>query len=225
MKVTWLGQAGLLFETGDTTIMVDPYLSDSVESIEPHNKRKVPVDKRFFRIQPDIIILTHNHLDHTDPDTLRNYLREDSRVCVLASYNAWQAVRKQFGGFENNYVMFNRKTRWTEHGVELEAVYAEHSDDYAIGVLLRAEGKVYYITGDTLYNEKIFADLPEKIDYVFLPINGRGNNMNMTDAVRFCERIEAVAIPVHCGLFDTLDMNTFTYHKKIVPEFYKEIPL
>lgn len=31
MKITWLGQAGLLFETGETTILVDPYLSNSVE--------------------------------------------------------------------------------------------------------------------------------------------------------------------------------------------------
>ena len=30
MKVTFLGQAGLLFETEKQTIMIDPYLSDSV---------------------------------------------------------------------------------------------------------------------------------------------------------------------------------------------------
>ena len=30
MKVTWLGQAGLLIETNGTKIMIDPYLSDSV---------------------------------------------------------------------------------------------------------------------------------------------------------------------------------------------------
>ena len=30
MKITWLGQAGLLFEIEDKTIVIDPYLSDSV---------------------------------------------------------------------------------------------------------------------------------------------------------------------------------------------------
>ncbi len=224
MKITWLGQAGLLFETGNVKIIIDPYLSDSVEKIEPHNKRRVPVDAKFLEIKPDIIVLTHNHLDHTDPDTLRYYLGEESETCVLASYNAWQTARK-FGGLKNNYVMFNRGTVWTEKGIKFEAVNAEHSDDYAIGVIIYAEGKTYYITGDTLYNKKIFDDLPENIDYVFVPANGRGNNMNMCEASDFCRRTGGKAIPIHCGLFDEIDMNCFEYQNKVIPEFYKEITL
>ena len=224
MKVTWIGQAGLLFETGDTKIIIDPYLSDSVAKIEPHNKRRVEVNPRFLEIEPDIIVLTHNHLDHTDPDTLKHYIGENSKTSVLASYNAWQTVRK-FGGLKNNYIMFNRGTVWTEKGIKFEAVYAEHSDEYAIGVIIYAENKTYYITGDTLYNKKIFDDLPSEIDYVFLPVNGRGNNMNMYDAYMFCTKIGARAVPLHCGLFDDIDMNNFEYKNKVVPKFYEEIKL
>lgn len=225
MKITWLGQAGLLFETNGKTILIDPYLSDSVAQIEPHNKRRVPIEEKFLKLQPDYIILTHNHLDHTDPETLKHYLSADSKVCVLASYNAWQNVRKLFGGLQNNYVMFNRGTRWTEGELQFEAVYAEHSDEAAIGVIIREEGKVYYITGDTLYNKKIFKDLPDDIDFIFLPVNGKGNNMNMSDGKAFCEKIGATAIPLHCGLFDAIDLHEFTYEDKVVPEFYKEIKL
>ena len=74
-----------------------------------------------------------------------------------------------------------------------------------------------------MYHEDIFKDLPEKIDYVFVPINGVGNNMNMTDARRFCEKIGGTAVPVHCGLFDEIDMNEWEYCNKIVPKFFKEI--
>ena len=224
MKVTWLGQAGLLFETDNKIIIVDPYLSDSVEKIEPQNKRRVPVDKSFFDIKPDIIVLTHNHLDHTDPDTLKHFITQSSNMLVLASGNAWNTVRARFGG-NNNYVMFNRHSEWTEGNVKFTAVKAEHSDENAIGFVMEAEGKKYYVTGDTLYNKNIFSDLPEGIDYVFLPINGRGNNMNMEDGKRFCEQIGAKAIPLHCGLFDDLDMNKFGYENKVIPEFYKEIKL
>ena len=45
MKITWLGQAGLLFETDGKRILVDPYLSDSVRAINPKNYRRVPVDE------------------------------------------------------------------------------------------------------------------------------------------------------------------------------------
>lgn len=225
MKITWLGQAGLMFETDNKIILVDPYLSDSVEKIEPQNKRRVPVDNSLLEIKPDMIVLTHNHLDHTDPDTLQHYLTENSAVTVLASGNAWQTVRKTFSGITNNFVQFNRHTQWTEGNVIFTAVYAEHSDDKAIGVIIASEEKKYYITGDTLYNTKVFSDLPDDIDYVFLPVNGRGNNMNMADGKRFCEKIGAKAIPMHCGLFDDFDMHAFLYEPKVVPEFYKTISL
>ena len=225
MKVTWLGQAGLLFETNGVKIIVDPYLSDSVKEIQPHFWRRVPVDEKFFEIIPDVIVLTHDHLDHTDPDTLCHYLGENTEVCVLASGNAWDKVRKRFGGIKNNYVTFNEGTEWTETEVHFKAVYANHSDSCAIGVLITAEGKTYYVTGDTLYDERILNALPQNIYAVFLPVNGVGNNMNMTDAKRFCERIGALAVPLHCGLFDEKDMNDFEYDNKVVPEFYKEIKL
>lgn len=224
MKITWLGQAGLLFETEGKKILVDPYLSDSCAAINPKNRRRVPVKEEFLTLSPDIILLTHDHLDHTDPETLKHYLKEDKNLLVLASGNAWEKVRKLFGG-DHNYVQFNRHTRWTEGNLRFTAVKAEHSDTCAVGILLEAEGKTYYITGDTLYSDEIFPDLPEKVDAVFLPVNGKGNNMNFADGAAFCEKIGAKAVPLHCGLFDNIDLNTFPYENKSVPEFYKEILL
>ena len=220
MKVTWLGQAGLMIETDGKIIIVDPYLSNSVEKIEPHNKRRVAVDERFLKIKPDVLVLTHNHLDHTDPETLPYYLNADSEVVVLASFNAWNTARK-IGGIKNNYVSFNRHSEWSEGAVTFKAVRAEHSDDKAIGVIIKGEGKTLYVTGDTLYNSEIFDDIDEAIDYVFLPVNGKGNNMNFADGARFCARLKATAIPMHCGLFDSLDLNDFPYKDKIVFRFYE----
>ena len=62
MKITYLGQAGFLFETEEIKIMLDPYLSNSVEKIEPHNKRRVPVDERFFEIKPDVAAKIQSNL-------------------------------------------------------------------------------------------------------------------------------------------------------------------
>ena len=222
MKITWIGQAGLLLEIKNKVIIIDPYLSDSVERINPLNFRRVKVEKSFLEYKPDYIILTHDHLDHTDPETLKYYLTDNSGVCVLASKNAWDTVRK-FGG-NNNYVMFNRYTEWSADDIVFKAVYAEHSDESAIGVIIKFDDKKLYITGDTLYNSEIFCDLPNGIDIVFLPINGVGNNMNMHDGMRFCKKINPkFAVPMHCGLFDEIDMNKFQFENKIVQEIYKEI--
>ena len=222
MKITWLGQAGLLFETEDLKIMIDPYLSDSVEKINPKNYRRVAVDESLFDIRPDVMILTHDHLDHYDPETVSHFIGEDTGLLVLAPMSVWSKV-KVFGG-NNNYVKFDRHTEWTEKNVRFTAVKAEHSDPTPIGVILDDGEKKYYVTGDTLYNEEIFSDIPDDIYVVFLPVNGVGNNMNMTDAKRFCERIAPkVAVPLHIGMFDALDANDFELENKLIPQIYKKI--
>lgn len=222
MKITWLGQAGLLFETNGRKIIIDPYLSDSVEKVNPKNYRRVGVDPKFLKIIPDVLILTHNHLDHTDPETLKHYLSNDGCITVLASENAWNEVRKFGGG--HNYVSFNRGTVWTKDGIRFEAVRAEHSDNAAIGVIVFAEGKSYYITGDTLYNKDVIANIPNGIDIIFLPVNGVGNNMNMRDAAAFAEAVGAkIAVPLHFGMFDDLNPSGFRFKNHVIPEIYKEI--
>ena len=223
MKITWLGQAGLLFDNGKVKIMVDPYLSNSVEKYEPKNYRRQPVNEDFLKVTPDVMIFTHDHLDHYDPETAPIFLeRKEKRMTVLSPLSVWQKAR----AFKaHNNVQFNRGTSWTEYGFRFTAVKAEHSDPYAIGVLIEdiEEGKTYYVTGDTLYNSEIFADLPEDIEAVFLPINGVGNNMNEVDAVRFFHDCGAkTAAPYHVGMFDEKTPCIFDDENKIILEIYKE---
>ena len=222
MKITWLGQGGLLFEKENLKIMVDPYLSDSVRNVNPNHYRRVEVDTGFLAVKPDVMIFTHNHLDHYDPETVKHFLSENSRITVLAPSSVWAEVRK-IGG-RNNYVLFDRHTQWTEGSIRFEAVKACHSDPSAIGVVMHDEAKTYYVTGDTLYNKEIFLDLPKNIDVVFLPINGVGNNMNMADAVRFAAECGAKnVVPIHFGMFDELNPELFACPNKVIPEIYKEI--
>ena len=54
MKITWIGQAGLLLQTEKTTVIIDPYLSDSVVKVNPNNWRRVPVDESLFGIKPNL---------------------------------------------------------------------------------------------------------------------------------------------------------------------------
>lgn len=224
MKVTYLGQAGLLFQTQSCNVMIDPYLSNSVAKINPLNDRRVPVDPSFFDIRPDILIITHDHLDHFDPETIEIILEKHKGITVLAPTSVWGKIRQMMPG--NNYVLFDRLTRWTEFDIRFEAVKAMHSDPHAIGVVMTIDNKKHYITGDTLYNTEILKDLPNDIDYIYLPINGVGNNMNMTDAAAFYNDCGAkTAVPIHTGLFDNLDATLFPVANKIIPEYYKEIKL
>jgi L-ascorbate metabolism protein UlaG (beta-lactamase superfamily) len=224
MKVTWLGQAGLLFDNGSLTVMIDPYLSDSVRKVDPKNYRRTPIDERFFDLTPDVMIFTHDHLDHYDPETAPRFLeKQDKVMTVLCPTSVWQKARKCGGG--HNYVEFNRYTEWTEGDLRFSAVKAAHSDAYAIGVLIEdlTEKKTYYVTGDTLYSSEIFADIPRGVSILFLPINGVGNNMNTRDAERFAEKVGAEkTVPFHVGMFDEKIPESFTAENRLVLEMYKE---
>jgi L-ascorbate 6-phosphate lactonase len=230
MKVTWLTQAGLLFENGNVKIMVDPYLSDSVaKTLDPKKKRRIEANLSYLDAAPDVILITHDHLDHLDPETLRPILeRAKKPITVLAPFGAWGKLREMGG--EHNYVMLNPHSVWTESGVTFYAVHAEHSDPTAVGFIIDDQKKTYYVSGDTLYNYDVIDDVldlvEDGVDYAFLPINGKGNNMNAHDAADFAYEIEAKhAIPLHYGLFDDISPDEFDFEDKIILEAYKEISL
>ena len=160
--VTWLGQAGLLFDIDGMTVMVGPYLSDSCASVACH--RRMPIHADYLSFTPDILLLTHNHLDHTDPETLMHILRENASVTVLCPRSSWQHVRTYPG--EHTPVQMSPGVVWTQGGIQFTAVGAAHSDPDAIGFLIDDSARTFYITGDTLYAPSLLKDFPP-IDTVF----------------------------------------------------------
>ena len=227
MKVTWLGQAGLLFDNGSFKIMIDPYFSDSVGRIDGKKHRRIPVPTDALTIEPDVLIFTHDHSDHYDHETAELLLGIGrSTKTVLAPRSAWEKAR-MLGG-DHNYVLLDRGCEWTERGFRFTSVGAVHSDPCAIGVVIHdlSDGRKFYVTGDTLYSHKILSELPEEIDAIFLPINGSGNNMNKSDAERFAASVGArVAIPYHVGMMDELCPEIFELKSRLIltPFFETEI--
>ena len=90
----------------------------------------------------------------------------------------------------------------------------------------KIKGSVAAPTAGLHFTENVLADIDRPVDVVFLPINGVGNNMNMTDAARFAADIDAKeVVPLHFGMFDALDPTVFASDRRIIPTIYKEIML
>ena len=202
MKITWLGQLSLLIETEGLSLMVDPYLTDSIyDRLGEDYRRLVSLRPEFLNRKPDCILLTHDHSDHLDVPSLKALLDGRKSVPVLAGANAWSKARKEVGG-EQNYVQLTPGTEWTLGSVHVRAVSAFHSDPAAVGFVIHAEGKTIYITGDTLYSRELVRQVDEHVDILVAVVNGQGNNMNGVDAARLAKGLgAAVSIPAHWGLF------------------------
>ena len=228
MKVTWLTQAGLLFDNEKIRVLVDPYLSDSLGDSDPLKHRKIAVPEEFSTPVADLLILTNTEPDRLDDATLTRVLGGDRKMTVLASEGAYNRVRHFGGG--HNYVLLSPHSVWSEGGITFYSVKAEHSDRTAIGVILDDGDKTYYVAGDTLYNYDVLDDcldlVENGVDYAFLPINGYGNNMNAKDAADFAYELGAEkAIPVHYGLFDDVNPYDFDFEDAMVITPFVEVEL
>ena len=229
MKVTWLTQAGFLFKSSRLEILVDPYLADTMGEINPKKARKIPVDESCFDIKPDLILITHDHVDHCNEETLKRFLAASEKpITILASESAYKHLLPL--AEDHNLVLLAPHTVWSEGGITFYSVHAEHSDRSAVGFILDDGKKTYYVSGDTLYNYDVIDDVldlvEDGVDYAFLPINGRGNNMNAKDAADFAYEIGAKnAIPTHYGLIDSIDPESFDFEDRIILSPYEEVEL
>ncbi len=228
MKVTWLTQAGYLFENGKMRILIDPYLSDSLGEKYPEKKRKIPALRAALSLRPDVILLTHSHEDHLNLETLGPVLDSYEGITILCSESSFGALEEYKE--RHNVVLLSAHSVWSEGGVTFYAVRAEHSDRSAIGFIIDDGKKTYYHSGDTVYNYDVLDDVldlvEDGVDYAFLPINGKGCNMNAKDAADFAYELGAgAAIPMHYGLFDGINPEDFDFEDRIILEPYKETEL
>lgn len=194
MKIKFLGQSGYILQTENTEILIDPYLSDSVNRVVGR-PRALPIPIDPAKIKCDAVICTHNHLDHLDPDTITKL---DSNLFFITTGDGKQELIKM--GKTNVTAINIDESIWVGD-FEITAVFADHTVE-AFGVIVKAENKTLYFSGDTLYNEKLFKIAKYAPDITFICINGRLGNMNVAEALTVAKRIGAkVNIPNHYDMF------------------------
>ena len=145
MTVRFLGQSGYVLQTETTRIIIDPYLSDSVNRVAGR-PRLLPVPIRPQDISCDAVICTHDHLDHLDPDTV-------SLINPRQLFVTTKGGRETLKGLgQENVIALSEGDTVKLGDMELTAVFADHTVE-AFGLVVRTEGKTLYFRGDTLYNE------------------------------------------------------------------------
>ena len=81
--IAWIGHATFLIKLGNTTIITDPVFSKNTGPLIFGPKRYVPPAVNLKEIPPvNLFLLTHNHYDHQDMSTIRNFPYKDSKVML-----------------------------------------------------------------------------------------------------------------------------------------------
>ena len=81
--IAWIGHATYLIKLGETTIITDPVFSKNAGPLIFGPKRFTDPAIKLNEIpKTDIFLLTHNHYDHQDMSTIRNFPYKSAKVLV-----------------------------------------------------------------------------------------------------------------------------------------------
>jgi L-ascorbate 6-phosphate lactonase len=214
-----LGQAGFVVKGGATIAYIDPYLSDSIAaSGGPARRFPIPIDPEEIQ-HAQVVLATHEHMDHADGPTLGPLLAASSQATLVTSPQGREIALN--ADIASERVSVPRLGERTEiAGLAYTAIPAAHYQyevDAAgrsrwMGFLIECNGVTLYHSGDTLVIPELLNALDgAAIDLALLPFNGRDyfreqqdivGNLWPREAVDLATRIKArVLIGIHNDLF------------------------
>ena len=201
VKLTWLGHATFLLETGDARILIDPWVQ---------NNPSCPDELKDLG-SLDAMLITHAHFDHIG-DAVEIAQATTPQVVAIIETATWLESK----GVENTIEM-NKGGTVEVAGVKAHMVHAVHScgikdgdqviygGDAAGFVVELADGYKLYHAGDTaVFSDMALIGRLLEPDIALLPI---GDHYTMgprsaAEAVRLLD-VKTV-VPMHFGTFPVL---------------------
>ena len=180
VEITWLKHDAFLLKGEGVVVAIDPY-----------EIRSVPE-------KADLVLVTHDHFDHCDPNSVRLVAKPDA--VIVAPQNAASKLGKNVRVVKAGDVL-------TEKGVTIKVVPAYnvrperqkfHPKNYGgVGYLITLAGKTVYHPGDTDLIPEM--DNLGHVDIALLPVSGT-YVMDAQEAAEAVKRIKPThVIPMHYG--------------------------
>jgi L-ascorbate 6-phosphate lactonase len=200
----WLCQAGFAFKTpAGKVVYLDPYLSDAAERLSGLKRLSLPPIAA-EEVRADLIVLTHEHADHLDPDALPIIARNNP-ACRVAAPAGCAPGLAEAGVAGKRHLLLEADRQYDLGDVVVRTVAADHGDLSATALSLALDfgGIRFLCTGDTTFRPQSLRPLYEPPPDVLLPcINGVYGNMGPIDAAMLTQAVgPRYAVPCHYGMF------------------------
>jgi L-ascorbate metabolism protein UlaG (beta-lactamase superfamily) len=225
LAVTYLGQVGFALQHRGFTIVIDPYLTDSGDRTPYFPKgfwrRNYPAPVEGGELaHVDLVLCSHDHLDHTDPETIVEIARSSPNA-LFAGPRKSVAVMEKSGIAPSRLRVLNAGgTPFRLGPVTVHPIAAAHEtydvdqEGYHayLSFVVRWAGWTLFHAADTVCTPELSAELAKfrNIDVAFLPINGRDaarrelgivGNMNAKEAASLAvDHSFGLVVPTHYDL-------------------------
>lgn len=198
-----LGQASCLVKGPGATVAIDPYLTDSAGALDPAFSRLLPVPIEPEDLEVEVLVTTHNHLDHLDPETLRRYGHSQT-TWFVAPHLAATALA-EVGIPAERIRIIDVGDRVEVAGVWISGCYAVPTGADVLDTtgyrLEFANGRTLYDASDTAFSPLLLEAAPEA-EVLLAPINGKWGNLGPEQAAELAARVRPrYAVPNHYDLF------------------------
>lgn len=214
-KLIWLGHSSFLINMQQTIILLDPIFSNSAAPVNFAARRfQPPVIALHDLPEIDVVVISHDHYDHLDKNTIR-YLQDKPTQFVVPL-----GVGSHLKGWGIAAAKISELDWWqatSVQGVKFTATPAQHFSGrslkanqtlWASWVMQDQQQTVFY-SGDTGYDVhfKHIAERFGSIDLALMEV-GQYNkawkavHMNPSEAAQAFQDLRAKSmIPVHWGMF------------------------
>jgi L-ascorbate metabolism protein UlaG (beta-lactamase superfamily) len=195
MRIAMIGHSSVLIEIGGLRILTDPFFGLRGNLI--YSRPNPPSCRREDLIDVDLVLVSHNHFDHTDGAFFRAL--PPATPVIAPSKTSWMTRLK--GG--RNVIGISSWQQKSFGDVTVTAVPAWHST-ITHGFVIEAKGKRIYFAADTYYGrfmERVAREL--KPDVVLMPVTTfripltMGERGALAAARTLAPR---VIIPLHLGI-------------------------
>lgn len=221
-KITFVNHSTFLIQVDGINILTDPIWSERTSPFQwAGPKRMRPPGIRFEDLPKiDIVLLSHNHYDHLDIDTMKRvFEKHQPKIICALGVKAFLDNQKMTGSTDLDW--------WQEFSLndalKIQSVPAQHftgrgtfDRDATLWcgfVIIRPGGNIYFV-GDTGYNEFIFKEIGKRcapIEVSLVPIGAFKPEWFMS--------------PIHCSPAEAVKIHLEIKSKKSIATHFGTFPL
>lgn len=226
-SVTWLGHATFLIKLNGKTILTDPFLTDNASPVKYFGPQRFAKPGISLENLPmiDILVVSHNHLDHLDAETVES-LHEKERIQVF--------VPLGLGGFfeERGYRSII-ELDWYDSveysGINFSALPAVHysrrgtndkNKSLWCSWSMKSSAGSYYFSGDTQDSDVLFKEIGQRDGPYDLALMSIGAyKTRKTGQATHLTPEEAVKVSLELGVKTIVGMHWGTIELSDEPHF------
>lgn len=215
-SITWIGHSTFLTRMDGVTFLTDPVFSKRVSPVSfAGPKRAVDVGVPLEELPAvDFVLISHNHYDHADRDTVRELARRGVKFFVPLGVG--ELIREEGG----EAVELDWWQNVEMNGVHIHCVPAQHFSGRSLtdrnrtlwaGWVVKGATRSFYHTGDTGYSPD-FKRIRERlgsIDLAAVPIGAYSPGAMMSYVHTTPEEAVQIGVDVGAGRIMGMRFGTF----------------